>query len=68
MEGLTERTMIKVKVRAKRALFENSMSICQGAVFDISLERVKWQKKMRMVEVIEKVSDLPEIIELRERG
>lgn len=68
MEGLTERTMIKVKVRAKRALFENSMSICQGAVFETSLERAKWLKKMKMVEVIEKISDLSEIIKLRKQG
>lgn len=68
MEGLTERTMIKVKVRAKRALFESSMSICQGAVFETSLERAKWLKKMKMVGVIEKISDLPEIIKLREQG
>ena len=68
MEGLTERVMIKVKVRAKRALFENSMNICQGAVFETSLERVKWLKKMKMVEVIEKISDLPEIIKLRKQG
>lgn len=60
--------MIKVKVRAKRALFENGMSICQGAVFETSLERAKWLKKMKMVEVIEKISDLPEIIKLREQG
>lgn len=60
--------MIKVKVRAKRTLFESSMSICQGAVFETSLERAKWLKKMRMVEVIEKISDLPEIIKLREQG
>jgi len=60
--------MIKVKVRAKRALFESSMSICQGAVFETSLERAKWLKKMRMVEVIEKISDLPEIIKLRKQG
>ena len=68
MEGITERTMIKLKVRAKRTLFENSMSICQGAVFETSLERAKWLKKMRMVEVIEKISDLPEIIKLRKQG
>lgn len=59
---------MKVKVRAKRALHENSMDICHGAVFETSLKRARWLKKMRMVEVIEKISNLPEIIKLREQG
>lgn len=62
---------MKVKVRAKRALFENSMDICQGAPFETSLERAKWLKKMGWVEIMERIPEpdkLPEIIKLRKQG
>lgn len=62
---------MKVKVRARRALFENSMSINQGAIFETSLERAKWLKKMGWVEIMERIPEpdkLPGIIKLREQG
>lgn len=62
---------MKVKVRAKRALFENGMDICQGAPFEISLKRAKWLKKIGSVEIMERIPEpdkLPEIIKLREQG
>lgn len=62
---------MKIKVRAKRALYENSMSICQEAVFETSLEQAKWLKKMGWVKIMERISEpdrLPEIIKLRKQG
>jgi hypothetical protein len=62
---------MRVKVRATRALSENGMSICQGGVFEISLKRAAELKRIKAVEIIEKIREpdrLPEIIKLRRQG
>lgn len=62
---------MRVKVRAKRALFENGMDICQGGIFEISLKRAAELKRIKAVEIMERIPEpdrLPEIIKLREQG
>jgi len=50
---------VKVKVRAKRRLLENSIDICQGGVWETSFKRGKqlerkseeWENRLKKVEI-----------------
>jgi len=46
---------MRVKVRAERALSENGISICQGAVFEVSFERARWLERVGAVEIMEMI-------------
>jgi len=62
---------MRVKVRTTRAMYENNMDMCQGAIFETSLKRARELRKAGVVEIMQRIPEpdrLPEIIKLREQG